>query len=239
MGATTGDFVGFDVEIAREVAKALYGAQWESKLTFVAIPYDQRVQVLSGEGYPDNEPQVDMVINTMTINCSRDEDIDFSSQYLAAGQRLLVTTDRVEAGVDGIDKLTEDDKVCSPLGSTSLANLANLPEFVGEAVGGASHGECLVRLQRGEVDALSGDDTVLAGFKDQDPNLELVGGAFSEEPYGIGLPPGEDEWVRFVNAVLEEIRDNGRWLELYGEEGLAENLGRGDNVAPPTPRYRD
>lgn len=232
---TTGDFVGFDVDIAREVAKALYGDDWEDRLRFVAIPYDQRVQVLSGEGYPGNEPQVDMVINTFTINCRRDEAIDFSSQYLASGQRLMVTVDRAGAGVDGIDKLTEADKVCAPFGSTSLANLA---DFEVEAVGAESHGECLVRLQRGEVDALSGDDTVLAGFKDQDPNLELVGDTFSQEPYGIGLPPGQDDWMRFVNAVLADIRADGTWLALY-DRHLAEALDRGENVSPPTPQYRD
>jgi polar amino acid transport system substrate-binding protein len=232
---TSGDFVGFDADIAREVARALYGDEWESNLRFVAIPYDQRVQVLSGEGYPGNEPQVDMVIDTFTINCRRDEAIDFSSQYLASGQRLMVTSDRVEAGVDDIDKLTEDDRVCAPYGSTSLVNLA---EYDVEAVGAESHGECLVKLQRGEVDALSGDDTVLAGFREQDPNLELIGQPFSEEPYGIGLPPGQDDWMRFVNAVLADIRADGTWLTLYNRH-LADALARGDDVAPPTAQYSD
>lgn len=232
---TTGEFVGFDVDIAREVAKALYGDEWESRLRFVAIPYDQRVQVLSGEGYPDNQPQVDMVINTFTINCRRDEVIDFSSQYLASGQRLMVPVDRADSGVDGIDKLTAADKVCAPYGSTSIANLEDYPV---EAVGAESQGECLVKLQRGDVDALSGDDTVLAGFKDQDPNLELVGDTFSEEPYGIGLPPGQDDWMRFVNAVLADIRADGTWLALY-DRHLADALDRGADVAPPTAQYRD
>jgi polar amino acid transport system substrate-binding protein len=236
---TTGEFVGFDVDIAREVAKALYGDEWESRLRFVAIPYDQRVQVLSGEGYPENEPQVDMVINTFTINCRRDEVIDFSSQYLASGQKLLVGVDRTD--IEGIAGLTSKDKVCAPFGSTSIVNLSDpalQDEDPPEVVGAESHGECLVKLQRGQVDALSGDDTVLAGFKDQDPNLELVGDAFSEEPYGIGLPPGQDDWMRFVNAVLADIRADGTWLSLY-DRHLADALDRGDDVAPPTAQYRD
>jgi polar amino acid transport system substrate-binding protein len=92
-----------------------------------------------------------------------------------------------------------------------------------------------VLLQEGKVDALSGDDTVLAGFVAQDPNVEIVGDRFTPEPYGIGLPPEQGDWVRYVNGVLDEVRTSGRWRELY-DRYLAGPLNDPD-AQPPQPQY--
>ena len=59
-------------------------------------------------------------------------------------------------------------------------------------------------FQRGEVDAITGDDTVLAGLADQDPFAEVVQApAFTAEPYGLGVNQKHVDFVRFVNGVLE------------------------------------
>ncbi len=232
----TGEFEGFDVEIAREVARSL-GVDMRP----VAIPYSQRVQVLSGEGQPEGKPTVDMVIDTFTINCARDQVIDFSTQYLSAGQKVLVPTPLADQFPNGITDFGPEQTVCAPYGSTSIANLSD-PAIVGEdgpeVRGSESHGECLVLLQEGQVDALSGDDTVLAGFVAQDPNLAIIGDRFTPEPYGIGVPPDQGDWLAYVNGVLDELRTNGRWKELY-DQYLAPSLEDTDDSStpPPTPQY--
>ena len=59
-------------------------------------------------------------------------------------------------------------------------------------------------FQQGEVDAITGDDTVLAGLAAQDPYAEVLDAdAFSDEPYGIGVNADDVDLVRFVNGVLE------------------------------------
>jgi polar amino acid transport system substrate-binding protein len=233
----TGEFEGFDIDVARAVAEALFGEANDDTLRLVAIPYSQRVQVLSGEGY-GGEPQVDMVVDTFTINCRRDQEIDFSSQYFSSGQKLLVPTSLPSTTT--IEDLNGDSTVCAPYGSTSIANLADTA-LVGddppEVRGVDSQADCLVLLQQGKVDALSGDDTVLAGFVDQDPNVHIVGDAFTEEPYGIGLPPDQGDWVRYVNAALEDFRSSGGWMASY-DRWLGDALERGD-VQPPVAQYRD
>jgi polar amino acid transport system substrate-binding protein len=70
----------------------------------------------------------------------------------------------------------------------------------------------------------------------QDPSLRIVGEPLSTEPYAIGLPPGRPEWVRYVNAVLEEVRESGRWDDLYAR-WLADVLD--DSPGPPAPVYED
>jgi polar amino acid transport system substrate-binding protein len=78
------------------------------------------------------------------------------------------------------------------------------------------------------------DDVILNGFAAQDPNVKVVGPRFAALPYGIGVSLGHIDFVRYVNAVLDQLRVNGTWTSLYGH-WLSE-LGPG---SPPVPRYRD
>lgn len=220
----TGEFQGFDIDIAREVADALLGDA--DKIELVAIPYSERLNVLI-------DGTVDMVADTFTINCRRKTEIAFSSQYFSSGQRLLV---KVDSTATSVDELGPDARVCAARGSTSIDNLNALPEPHPVAVPVDQQADCLVLLQQGAVDAISTDDTILAGMAAQDPNLQIVGPAFSAEPYGLGLPLDEDEWVRYVNAVLEDVRISGRWSELY-DQWLANVLGA--DPGPPPPVYSD
>ena len=121
-------------------------------------------------------------------------------------------------------------RVCAAEGSTSIGILRGWQPQAPHAVAPTTHAECLALLQEGEVDAVSTDDTLLAGFKVQDPNVEIVGEFLTDEPYGLGLPPNQDEWVRYVNAVLEDVRSSGRWDAIYGL-WLRESLGM--QTAPP------
>ena len=233
---SSGDFVGFDADVAREVAHALFPEkEGDDGIRFVAIPYSQRVDILTEED-ADGAPPVDMVIDTFTINCRRDADIDFSTQYFDAQQRVLVPESSSAARIQDL-KGSADDVICAPWGSTSIANLAAFAEGQDdppEIRGADQHAECLVLLQQGKVSAISGDDTVLAGMVAQDPNVHLVGPGFSSEPYGIGLPPDRPEWVAFVNGALEDLRANGRWVALYNEHLRA---ALGEDATPPPARY--
>ncbi|HEX6423762.1 MAG TPA: glutamate ABC transporter substrate-binding protein [Acidimicrobiales bacterium] len=228
----TGDFEGFDVDIAREVATALFGRP--DAIEFVAIPKSERVTALL-----DEEDALDLVADSFTINCERAAEIDFSSEYFTSHQKLLVRSDDPATSVEELVANAEaaggdPPKVCAPAGSTSLRNLEALADPP-ELVAAPSQGSCLVKLQRGEVAAISTDDTILAGMVAQDPNLAIVGEPFSTEPYGLGVPPGREEWVRYVNAVLEDVRDSGRWSELY-DEWFAAHM---DPAEAPEPAYRD
>jgi polar amino acid transport system substrate-binding protein len=70
-------------------------------------------------------------------------------------------------------------------------------------------------LQQGQVAAISTTDTVLAGLATQDPQAKIVGPRFTFEPQGLGMSKGARDLVRFVNAVLEQMRTDGEWTRLY------------------------
>ncbi|HKY66399.1 MAG TPA: glutamate ABC transporter substrate-binding protein, partial [Acidimicrobiales bacterium] len=223
----TGGFEGFDADIAREMARVLLGSP--DLVEFVAIPYSQRVDILAD---PEG-PGVDMVIDTFTINCARDDQIDFSSVYFNSTQKLLVRSDEDAQSIAELG----GRRVCAAANSTSIENLAALPDPKPVPVPVADQADCLVLLQQGRVDAISTDDTILAGMAAQDPNVRIVGDPFSEEPYGIGLPPGHPEYVQLVNAALEEMRTSGRWAELYAH--WLPMLPSDTGGQPPAPRYED
>ena len=95
--------------------------------------------------------------------------------------------------------------------------------------------DCLVALQQRQVDAVSTDDSILAGLVAQDPYLHIVGPSMNEEPYGIGINKANDGLVRFVNGTLDRIRRDGTWNTLYRKWLTV----LGPPPAPPVPRYSD
>ncbi len=216
---STGELEGFDIDIAREIAEALFGDP--SKVQFKTVSVQDRITALQNG-------EVDIMVYAMTITCERREHAEFSSVYFEAGQRVLV---RKGSGYTSLSDLG-GKKVCAPKGSTSLANLVTAdPTPVPVAVDHLA--DCLLLLQQRHVEAVSTDDTVLAGMASQDPTIEVVGETFSSEPYGIGIPKDNKDMVRYVNAVLEDVRANS-WEDIYGR-WLKPVLGPAN---PPAPTYQ-
>lgn len=196
----TGDIEGFDIDMLREVSRAIFGDP--DRLTFRVITSGQRIEALQ-------DGSVDLVARAFTINCERWEQIAFSAEYYHAGQKVLVTRDSTAAGIADL----EGQRVCAPEGTTTLTRLEEYPGI--EPVPATTHTQCLVLFQQGRVDAITGDDTILAGFAAQDPYAKVVGEAISDEPYGIGVPREDTDMVRFVNAVLERVKADGTWAASY------------------------
>jgi len=167
------DIEGFDIDMLKEVAKAIFGPDGESHITYKVITYADRLPNL--EAGPQNGG-VDIVAHTMTINCDRWLRIAFSSTYFDAGQRVLVKTG---SGFKSIDDLNAASAtVCAPEGSTNIDLLRkNVDNRFGQLTVLAKPDvtDCLVAMQQGQADGATGDDTVLAGLKAQDPNTEVVG----------------------------------------------------------------
>jgi polar amino acid transport system substrate-binding protein len=208
----SGQLAGFDIELAKRISTALFGR--EVPIEFRVVNYNQRLPSL-GATPADGEkpaPKVDLVLHTMTINCARWKRISFSTEYYRAGQRVVVRADNPVYLKKGeamqITELPEGAQICVPDGSTNQEKLAaDFKQF--KAVPVPEIGECLVKFQKGQVDAVTGDDTVLAGFAAQDPYAKIIGDQLTLEPYGVGVAREDAALLRFVNAVLEELRPAG------------------------------
>jgi ABC-type amino acid transport substrate-binding protein len=206
----TNKFVGFDVDIARELARGIFGNQADIDKVIEWIP------VVSASRIPTlQENKADFVIATMTITAARKEQIDFSDVYFRTGQRILVKKDNT--AVKEVADLN-GKRVCAAKGSTSETNLRKeAPQATLELQD--SYPPCLILLQQGRVDAISTDETILFGLALQDPNMKVVGKYFSDEPYGIGIKKdsGGDRagFVAFINTQLGAMFTDGRWGKFY------------------------
>jgi polar amino acid transport system substrate-binding protein len=196
----SGKLEGFDIDLIRQVSLAIFGDP--DRVEYKVLTYAQRIPSLL-------DGSVDIVADVMTVNCERWAQISFSSQYFDAGQKILVRTD---SPVTDISQL-KGKRMCAARGSTNIDNLKNYPDVVVVPVDDIS--DCMVLFQQGAVDSVTGDDTVLAGFVAQDPYAKIVGAALTSEPYGLGVAKTHPEFVRFVNGVLADLRDNGTWAQMY------------------------
>jgi polar amino acid transport system substrate-binding protein len=216
----TGQVEGFDVDMGRQIAQAIFGDP--RKIQIKVIAYDQRVSSAK-------DGSVDIVADTMTANCARWKDVNFSSIYYDAGQRVLVSSDSAAKSIDDLG----GKKVCAASGSTSYDNIGKVASKP-IPVAKPAFGDCLVAFQQNEVDAISTDDTILAGMAAQDPYAKVVGPPFTKEPYGMAMSPAHPEFTRFVNAVLAKNRADGTWTATYKKW-----LGTfGAPPAPPAAEYR-
>jgi polar amino acid transport system substrate-binding protein len=217
----TGEIEGFDIDMVKAVAKAIFGN--EDRYQLRVITAAQRIPALE-------KGDVDIVARNMTINCDRWKQIAFSGEYYRSGQKILV---RKGSKINSIAELA-GQKVCAPIGTSSMDNLIkNAPKAI--PVGADTHTGCLVLFQEGQVAAITGDDTVLAGLAAQDPYAVVPKQqAFTSEPYGLGFNKKDVDFVRFVNARLDEMRADGEWNTLYNR-WLRESLGPAS--APPIPVY--
>jgi polar amino acid transport system substrate-binding protein len=216
----TGKVEGFDVDMARQIAQAIFGDP--DKIQIKVIRYDERVSsVVDGS--------VDLVADTMTANCARWASVDFSAIYYDAGQRVLVAS---TSGAKSIDDLG-GRRVCAAAGSTSYDNIGKVPSKP-IPVAEPTFGDCLVAFQQNQVDAISTDDSILAGMAAQDPYARIVGPRFTDEPYGMAISKKSPDFTRFVNAVLARNMRNGTWAKTYTHW-----LGRfGPPPQPPKAEYR-
>jgi len=154
---------------------------------------------------------VDMVVSTLTITPDREQLIDFSRPYYLAGQSLLVR--KSDRSVSGIRDLA-GKRVCVISGTTGVSTLRQ--EAPGAVlVMAPSAGDCLAQVSSGSVAAMSTDDIVLAGLAAENDGLILTGGRFTQEPYGVGVQKDESDLVPFIDSVLDQMVQEGRWGAMY------------------------
>jgi polar amino acid transport system substrate-binding protein len=201
---TTGQLSGFDIDMLRQVAAAIFGSTDPKYIHFTIVPNADWVPAVQ-------KGLVDIVAETMTINCEREQSVDFSTVYYEAGQRILVPDNSTITGPQDLG----GKRVCAANGSTSLQNLRapGMPHM--QLWGVNDETDCLVMLQQGQVDAISTDDAILIGLAAQDPNVKIVGSSFSSEPYGMAISKAHTDFTSFVNGVLAQVRANGTWAQIY------------------------
>jgi glutamate transport system substrate-binding protein len=225
LGLKQGDtYTGMDVDVAKYVAGKL--GYSDSQIQWTQAPSAQRESLIENG-------QVTYIVGTYSITDKRKEKVSFAGPYFIAGQDLLVRSD--DTSITGPESLS-GKKLCSVTGSTSAQNIkdkvpgVNLQEF-------GTYSECVAALAAGSIDALTTDNTILAGFASQEQykgKLKVVGAPFSTEKYGIGLKKGDTELCTKITDAIKSMISDGSWQKFVdnnlGPAGFKPGAGN-----PPTP----
>ncbi|MFD9043552.1 glutamate ABC transporter substrate-binding protein [Streptomyces bottropensis] len=216
-----GTYTGFDVDVAKYVAKELgydeNQIEWKE-----AKSADRETMLERGD--------VDFIAASYSINDERDKKVDFAGPYLLAHQDVLLRAD--DNSITKPEDLN-DKKLCSVAGSTSAQNVKDkiAPKADLQNYGGYS--ECLTGLENKAVDALTTDDSILAGYAAQEQfkgKFKLGGFKLSNENYGIGVKEGSDLKAK-INTALEKMVADKSW-----DKAVQANFGPANYKNEPAPQ---
>lgn len=222
---SSGNLEGFDVSLAREIARDIFGDP--ERIDFRFLSSAERVDALQ-------HGNVDIVVRTMTIDRERRAKVAFSAPYLHAQARILAST---SSSIQSADDL-RDATVCVTKDSTFQHNAQVIAPHSRFLITN-DWSDCLVAMQQHQVQAIISDDSILSGLAAQDSNTHLVGQPYGSSDYAVGIAkstPGKntDGLVRQANSTLMRIRSDGTWQRLY-DKWLGKYLG--DSGVPPEPTY--
>ncbi|MEU3762425.1 MULTISPECIES: glutamate ABC transporter substrate-binding protein [Streptomyces] len=217
-------YEGFDVDVATYVAKKLgyeeNQIEWkESKSA------DRETMLQRGD--------VDFIAATYSITPERQEKVDFAGPYLLAHQDVLLRADddKIKSPED-----LNDARLCSVTGSTSAQNVKEKLAPKAQLQNYPTYSACLTGLQNGAIDALTTDDSILAGYASQSQfkgKFKLGGFKMTNENYGIGVKKGSDLKDK-INKALEEMVADGSW-----DTAVKENFGPANYKNEPAPKIGD
>jgi ABC-type amino acid transport substrate-binding protein len=212
---TGGTYSGFDVDVARQIARRL----GVGTVTFKPVTSAARESMLRSGA-------VDMVVASYSITPERKTKVLFGGPYYVAHQDILVRKD--ESGIRNVRDL-KGRRLCEVPGSVSFPRVTRERGVPAVSVRADTYGECLAELRSGELDAVSTDDLILAGLaaqaaRDGGAPLRIVGAPISDEPYGVGLNSADIDGCEAVNKAITTMYQDGTAARLlrtwFGPVGL-------------------
>ena len=197
-----GNWVGFDVDLAEELARRL-----GVKLERVKVDETTRISFLQ-------EGKIDMAVASMNHTRSRDDAVDFTITYFWDNQTFLVRKGTFHSLKDMFGR-----KVAMNAGSSAIpAWKKYLAQHGGpepEIVEFTDKVAAMQALRDGAVDGYAEDSITLRALAAGDPSLGLLPEGFNRVQYGIGVPENDSEWRDLINYTLQEIWKDGTYHRIY------------------------
>ena len=199
---TTNEPEGFDIDVARYIAKDMLDS--ERKIKFVSIAPEKRIEAITSE-------QVDMVIATLSITPQRQYLIDFTQPYYMAGQTALV---REDSDIYTFSDLRDKTTIII-LGTTAEKNIRGINPTA-RIIGFKNYNNAFKAFAEGSGDAISTDNTILSGFLMDNEGYRILKNKISKEPYGIGIKQTEnDEKLKNnLNIIINRMHKDGTLKNL-------------------------
>jgi len=196
----TGQLEGFDIDMTRAVARAVFGRDDASVLQFEALPRAQRISTVQAGGAD--------IADATLINDANASRVNLADPYIRTVDLLLarkVSPLRSFADLGG-------KTVCV----VSAGTLQIAPEVIQAQplLGGLIQGtrdDCLNALHAGRVDAIYGHSPDTVALAAADPGLTFTSALQAPRQWGWAVPKGHPEFVQFLNGLVEQLQADGRW----------------------------
>lgn len=213
----TNEYTGFEVDVAREIARALLGDP--NKIEFKSATTRTRIPMVK-------EEVIDIALATITMTPERAKEVDFSDVYFVTGPALGVLKDAAMPGRKLEDYAGKTIAVTKGSVYEKLLK-ERVPSIKVAQI--ETHAEILQALQTKRVDGVVTDETNLQSMGRHDPNLIVAVPPFEPfSKYGAAIKQGRPEFVRFVNGVIQQLKASGKWKEIY-----TRNIGSTAPAPPP------
>lgn len=205
MNTKTGEYEGFDVDIARAVTKQI--AKDENiklKAELVQVSSSSKIQLLKNAN-------IDATASVMTITKERENQVDFTQPYFPAGQSLLV---KENSDIRSVKDLNQPGRtVIGAVGTTAIPTMKEFAPKV-RVLSLADYAQSMTALKAGQGDALTTDNAILYGLAQQNPGYKIVGGNFTNQPYGLATDNDQPRMIAAMNKALDELEKNGTYNRL-------------------------
>jgi putative glutamine transport system substrate-binding protein len=204
----TGEFTGFEIEIARLIAEDLLGSS--DKIEFIPVTTRTR-SVLIEHG------EIDLAIATFTANSDRREDFNFSGSYYTDYAGLLVREDS-----NFRDLLDLEGKTIGVLqSSTASKAVSSEAQALGisvKTITYASYADIQTALSAGRCDAFCADRAILRGYVA--PDLKLTPDEFAPQEYCVGTHITNTELAAYIDELITKWKQDGTIDDLKVKYGI-------------------
>ncbi|GAA2967482.1 transporter substrate-binding domain-containing protein [Lentilactobacillus parakefiri] len=193
---------GFEIDLAKAMTKQILGK--DGKARFIQVTSQTRMPLL-------RNGNIDAIMATMTITPERAKQVDFSRSYFDAGQAILVKNGSPIKNVKGLNH-----KGAIVLGVVGSNSVQNIKKFAPKAkvLQLSDYSQALTALKSGQGDALTTDNGILYGMSIENPGYSVVGGTFTNEPYGIAVDKGQGKMRDAMNHALTKVENSGQYNQL-------------------------
>ncbi|MCF6178102.1 MAG: transporter substrate-binding domain-containing protein [Geopsychrobacter sp.] len=199
-----GTIIGFDVDMAKRIAKAM-----GVKLELVSTAWDGIIPALMTKKY-------DMIMSGMTITPQRNLKIAFANPYIVVGQSILVQ--KKYAGVVKSYKDLNNKKytVGSKLGTTGEQATKRMIKKA-DYISFETEQEGVMDLVNGKIDAFVYDlpYMAIAFAQKSEGKLVFLDEPFTYEPLGWAIRQGNGDFLNWLNNYLAQMKNDGTYDKIY------------------------
>ena len=206
MADKTGRFIGFDIDMAKEMAKAM-----DVKFVPVNTAWDGIIPAL-------NTKKFDILISGMTITQKRNLSVNFADPYIIVGQTILLNKKWAGKVTSYKDLNKANFTITSKLGTTGeqavkrMIPKAKYKSFETEA-------EAALEVINGKADAIVYDLPFCATFMAQQGvgKLIFLDKPFTFEPLAWAIRKGDPDFMNWLNNFLRQVKNDGRYDVIYNK----------------------